>query len=519
MNKSIDDIYRQLQEELIAEKNKNQELLNKLNKAENRLAQYEHASEGASEGLWERNLLTDEVFISPPWAKMLGYSTKEIAESVGVWEGLIHPEDKDDAVRNFNNYISGKLAKYAIDFRLRNKSGNYIWVHSKAKLTKDKNGSPIRISGSHTDITEKKRSAELLLASEKKYKYLFEKSLIGMMRIKASDLTISEINQRGLSILALPSKKRFMKLQDIFVHSDEIRQIKRSLRKQKVLEEYEIKVTRWDESETWISMSAIAYDDGKDSFYDIIFRDITDFKENVIELQRLNFELDNFVYHASHDIRSPLRSMMGLIEIIKTEKNPAEQRKIIDMISGSVNRLDKFVVDLLAMSRNNRLTEHPVSINFMVEINNSVTNFHHVYTTKNLEIRTKIYQNVPFYSDLTKIRIILNNLISNAIKYRKNKYNLVSYINIYVDTTPEEAIIKIEDNGEGIPPDKLEKIFDMFYRASENSEGSGLGMYIVKNVIKKLDATIDVNSVDREGTTFIIKIPNNQPDSGVYQIE
>jgi signal transduction histidine kinase len=211
--------------------------------------------------------------------------------------------------------------------------------------------------------------------------------------------------------------------------------------------------------------------------------------------------------------------MMGLIEIIKTEKNPDEQRKILDMISGSVNRLDKFVVDLLAMSRNNRLTEHPVSINFMVEINNSVTNFHHVYTTKNLEIRTKIHQNVPFYSDLTKIRIILNNLISNAIKYRKNKYNLVSYINIYVDSTPEEVIIKIEDNGEGIPPDKLEKIFDMFYRASENSEGSGLGMYIVKNVIKKLDATIDVNSVDREGTTFIIKIPNNQPDSGVYQIE
>ncbi len=511
MDKSIDDISQKLKDELIEEKRKNQELLSKLNKAETRLAQYEHASEGASEGLWERNLLTNEVFISPPWAKMLGFKPSEIQESIGVWESLIHPDDKEKALRNFNNYIGGKLAKYAIDFRLRTKAGNYIWVHSKAKLTKDENGKPICISGSHTDVTEKKRSAELLLASEKKYKYLFEKSLIGIMRIKASDLSISDINQRGLSILALPSKKRFMKLQDIFVNTEEIRQIKKLLRKQNILEEYEIKVTRWDESETWISMSAVAYEDEKDSFFDIIFRDITDFKENLIELQRLNFELDNFVYHASHDIRSPLRSMMGLIEILKTEKNPGEVRKIIDMISGSVNRLDKFVVDLLAMSRNNRVTEASVPIHFMVEINNSVTNFHHVYTTKNLEIRTKILESVPFYSDLTKIRIILNNLISNAIKYRKNRHNLVSHINIYVDTNPVEATIKIEDNGEGIPPDKLEKIFDMFYRASENSEGSGLGMYIVKNVIKKLNATIDVNSVDREGTTFVIKIPNNPP--------
>ncbi len=509
MDKSIDDISHKLQGELIEQKRINQELLDKLKKAETRLAQYEHASEGAIEGLWERNLITNEVFISPPWAKMLGFSKSEIQEKDGVWESLIHPEDKEKALRNFKDYLDGKIAKYEIEFRLRTKQGNYLWIHSKAKLTSDDKGNPIRISGSHTDITEKKRSAELLLASEKKYKYLFEKSLIGMMRIKASDLSISEINQRGLNILALPEKKRFMKLQDIFVNTEEIRQIKKHLRKKNVLEEYEIKVTRWDESETWISMSAIAYEDEQDSFFDIIFRDITDFKENLIELQRLNFELDNFVYHASHDIRSPLRSMMGLIEILKSENDPAEVRKIIDMISGSVNRLDKFVVDLLAMSRNNRLAEPPVAINFMVEINNSVTNFHHVYTTKNLEIRTRILQSTPFYSDLTKIRIILNNLISNAIKYRKNKYNLISYINIDVETTNNEAIIKIEDNGEGIPPDKLEKIFDMFYRASESSEGSGLGMYIVKNVIKKLDATIEVDSVDREGTTFTLKIPNN----------
>jgi signal transduction histidine kinase len=200
---------------------------------------------------------------------------------------------------------------------------------------------------------------------------------------------------------------------------------------------------------------------------------------------------------------------MGLIEILKTETRPSEIRKIIEMITGSINRLDKFVVDLLAMSRDKRMEEpDAVPINFMVEVNNSITNFHHVYTTKNLEVRTKIIQWYPFHSDLTKIRIILNNLISNSIKYRKNLDVDFSYINIDIETTADEAKISIEDNGEGIPKDKLEKIFDMFYRASENSEGSGLGMYIVKNVIKKLNAKLDVQSEEGEGTKFTIAIPN-----------
>jgi signal transduction histidine kinase len=200
--------------------------------------------------------------------------------------------------------------------------------------------------------------------------------------------------------------------------------------------------------------------------------------------------------------------MMGLVDILKTEKNPSAIKKVVEMMSGSINRLDKFVVDLLAMTRENRSEEQFVPVNFMVEINNSITNFHHVYSTDMLDIRTRIEQPVPFHSDLTKIRIILNNLISNAIKYRRHDKDLHSYISIAVKVSAEEAVIEIEDNGEGIPEGKLDKIFDMFYRASENSEGSGLGMYIVKNVIKKLNASIDVQSKEKKGTTFTIQVPN-----------
>jgi signal transduction histidine kinase len=265
-----------------------------------------------------------------------------------------------------------------------------------------------------------------------------------------------------------------------------------------------VQINRVDGELVWVALSGRYYKE--ENIIESVIRDVTDFKENVTELQRLNFELDNFVYHASHDIRSPLRSILGLINILEKEKSAAERTKVTEMIKGSINRLDKLVVDLLSMSRENRLTEPAVNIHFMMEVNNSITNFYHVNTCKNLDIRIQISQKVPFFSDITKIRIILNNLISNAIKYRS--YHDESYVHILVYVTKEEAKIEIKDNGEGISAEKLDKIYDMFYRASESSEGSGLGMYIVKNVIKKLNASIEVQSKEGEGSKFTVKIPN-----------
>lgn len=474
-----------------------------------RLKSYEIASDGASEGLWDRDLITDEVFVSPPWLKMLGYLPEEIDDAANIWRNWMHEEDRARALQNFDDFISEKIDQYDIDFRMRHKDGHYIWVRSKAALTKDENGVPIRISGSHTNITSKKNAGSQLSTSEKKYKFLFENALIGIMRVKASNLFVKEINKRGLDILAMSELDRHLKFIDLLANKEQVDEIFDLLKNNDGLEEHELKIKRWNESETWVSLSAVLYEDEDGSYYDVIFRDITEFKDNLAELQKLNFELDNFVYHASHDIRSPLRSIMGLVEILKSERNQAQIKKTIEMISGSINRLDKFVVDLLAMSRDKRVDEEAVHVSMMVEINNSVTNFHHVYNTKGLEVRTKIKQTVPFKSDLAKIRIILNNIISNAIKYRRVEDALLSFINIYVDITEQELSLIIEDNGEGIPEDKVDKIFDMFFRASESSEGSGLGMYIVSNVIKKLGATFDVSSKEGQGTTFNIKIPNS----------
>ena len=255
----------------------------------------------------------------------------------------------------------------------------------------------------------------------------------------------------------------------------------------------------------WVTFSGVLYREEK--FIEAVIKDITETKENLLELQKVNFELDNFVYHASHDLRSPLRSILGLVNLLRMEETTKDQQNCIELIEGSIKRMDKLVVDLLSISRNNRVNDPQTHLSFVTEINNSITNFYHASKNSNLNIVVQVFQAVPFVSDLTRIRIILNNLISNAIKYRSFDREQ-SFIKITVRVNEEKAVIVIEDNGEGIPESKVSSIFDMFVRASESSEGSGLGLYIVKDVIQKLNGKIELVSEENRGTTFTLEIPN-----------
>jgi signal transduction histidine kinase len=169
------------------------------------------------------------------------------------------------------------------------------------------------------------------------------------------------------------------------------------------------------------------------------------------------------------------------------ENDQEMQEECIDKIQASVKKLDHLVIELLSISRNDRVNDPFTEINLLQEINSSIASYYNATDTRNLEITSKILQPVSFSSDATRIRIILNNLISNAIKYRSFRKEL-SVIHIDVKVDEEHAVIKISDNGEGIQESKLPNIFDMFYRATERSEGSGLGLYIVKKVADKLNA-------------------------------
>ncbi|MFZ7144685.1 MAG: sensor histidine kinase, partial [Bacteroidota bacterium] len=117
------------------------------------------------------------------------------------------------------------------------------------------------------------------------------------------------------------------------------------------------------------------------------------------------------------------------------------------------------------------------------------------------------HETIPFKSDALRIKIIISNIISNAYKYYNS--NVKSYLKIKVNITPLSIVMSFRDNGIGIKKEYVNKVFDMFYRATEKSQGSGLGMYIVKQAVDKLKGTISVKSTFGKGTTIKIVLPNN----------
>jgi signal transduction histidine kinase len=226
------------------------------------------------------------------------------------------------------------------------------------------------------------------------------------------------------------------------------------------------------------------------------------------ELLKSNTELDKFVYSVSHDLRAPLTSMLGVIEITEDGTEDRFMLKNLNMLKASIHKLDGFIADILSYSRNARQEVVREEIDIREMINDTMNNLKYMSSRKRLvEMNVEVSGNAVV-ADKRRLGIVINNLLSNAIRYQNPTVD-APFINIKVDSNDKGTLIEIKDNGIGIKKEAHEKIFDMFYRCSKSSEGSGLGLYIVKETIEKLHGRIEVDSELGIGTTFNIYIPNN----------
>jgi len=225
------------------------------------------------------------------------------------------------------------------------------------------------------------------------------------------------------------------------------------------------------------------------------------------ELHKLNSELDSFVYSVSHDLRAPLSSILGLISISKIDKENTNLPKYLDKIETSVNKLDDFIKEIISYSRNVRLKVEVEEIDLKLLVEEVIEGLAFMNTEDHIEVSIESSSKTTIHSDKTRLLVILNNIISNAFRYYKTYIN-DSYIKVKINVTNTRAIIAVADNGIGIKPDRLKKVFEMFYRGTDTSNGSGLGLYIAQESVAKLDGTITVQSEYERGTTFTITIDN-----------
>ncbi len=223
------------------------------------------------------------------------------------------------------------------------------------------------------------------------------------------------------------------------------------------------------------------------------------------ELSKRNTELDNFVYSVSHDLRAPIASVLGLINLAKKDGDGAMKDMYMEMIHKSALQQDNFIKEILDQSRNSRLEVKREEIIFEDLIDETFTQLRFATSTgKGVDKIVNVHQERPFYSDRWRLKVILNNIISNAIRYRNGKDPVIQ---VDVEIQEHAVTLAIKDNGKGIDKDHLPNVYKMFYRATDDGAGSGLGLYIVKETIDKLHGKIAIESEVGKGTTVKMEIP------------
>jgi PAS domain S-box-containing protein len=410
------------------------------------------------------------------------------------------------------------MQPWLLDYRLLasdNEERDIIWVrgHSIPRIQED--GSIIW-HGMITDITDIKKTEETL----RMLRRAVESAAEGILVTDASeDNIVIFANEKFFKDTGYTREEvmghncRFLQGKD--TDRNTVNRIREAIAEQKLFigEIYNYKK---DGTPFWnmLVVAPVLNDDGKVSHFVGLINDITERKEaekKLLEqnnqLRKINQELDRFVYSVSHDLRAPLTSVLGLIELTYERTADQQAKQYLQLMEESIVKLDTTIKDILDYSRNTRTETLIEQVNLRSLIDEVFTGLHCMQNADLVAKYIEIDEAAPCFSDRKRLLLILHNILSNAIKYH-NPLIANPFIHIQVQVTLDEVSIVIHDNGIGIPEKHIDKIFDMFFRASKLSTGTGLGLYIVKETVAKLNGNIKVDSCPDQGSTFTITLPN-----------
>lgn len=378
--------------------------------------------------------------------------------------------------------------------------------------------------GMGIDITERKTARETILKAQENYRSIFENAIDGIYQTTPDGKFITA-NQAMATMLGFDTAEELMNSvkdinKELYVDSKDRDRVKALVENNTQQTGFEFQLHKKNGEIIWVRANERAVKDGKGRtiYFEGMLENITErkiaedkLKSQFEELQKTNFELDHFVYSVSHDLRAPLTSIMGLVNVAELENLSPTQKDYWSMVRKSVVRLDGFIKDILDYSSNSRTDIKRDKINFARIIDEVKGNFAHNLAFQDLTMNISIDEQADFYSDTTRIEIILNNLLSNAIKYADRSKSIAEF-SIEIKTSVKGASMRVSDNGVGIDAEHIDKVFEMFYKASARSQGSGLGLYITKETIARLGGTISVASEPGVHTTFDMFLPTRMWD-------
>jgi PAS domain S-box-containing protein len=445
--------------------------------------------------------------------KLFGYTTDEISgKNAGI---LRSPDDSGE----FRGDLDNTLLKGAFhgEYCGLRKDGNIVWYEVRITPMHDLEDRVTGFIAIANDIGDRKAVYDKLEKSEANLRAIFDNThkafilldkdykviAFNKMAAEGSELLFGRKITEGASILDFVKDEKLNYFRKGFevAMKGEIVQAERRYRVDKAIKWFEFTynpVLSTNAEHIGVCLGVMDVTERRQA-NDLV-------KEQNSGLKKLNAELDRFVYSASHDLRAPLSSVLGLIEIAEMEIKDPQPRHYFSMMKGSINRLNRFIQDIIDYSKNSRLEVEKEPIDFKEVVSEVTDDLKFLEGADKIRIGFDIDDSKVMLSDKGRIKILLSNLIGNSIKYH-NLDQEEPRIRISTQINGRYGKINIEDNGIGIPEEHQAKIFDMFYRASYKSGGSGLGLYIVKEIVQKLHGSISVESQPGKGTKFSITLP------------
>ena len=500
--------------------------INKYKKTEEKLRESEQrfqlAAEAADLGIWDYQIGTGKTFYSRKWKLILGYYPDELQDDFSMWEQLLHPEDKDRMSRYLNDFINSDLYVYEAEFRMKHKSGKYVWIRSRASVIRDINSKAIRMFGTHRDITDEKKS-------ESEYTKLHQAVLQSPIAVIITDKEgyIEFFNPAFCKITGWSDQEIIGKKPSILKSGFQPDSFYEKLWKTiSAGNEWqgEFKNRKKTGEYYWelASISPIRNNFGTITHYVKISENITylkkierDLKKAKQEAESANNYKNHFLANMSHEIRTPINTIIGFSELMKNELLPIQKRNkytdIIEENSQALLRLIDDIIDVSKIEANElKIKKEACALgDLFSELELTYNNFLKRKQNKNLKLLFQLPEEAHhdvIFTDPYRLKQILNNLFLNALKFTETGQIEIGY-NIISDN---KLRFFVSDTGTGIAPERIKDIFKRFNYSDDTGVpggDSGLGLSICKDLALLLGGDINVKSVANEGSVFFLTLP------------
>jgi PAS domain S-box-containing protein len=488
--------------------------------------------EGTNVGTWEWNVQTGETVFNERWAELVGYTLAELEPiSIQTWLRLVHPDDRKESESKLQRHFAGELDYYDCECRMRHKDGSWIWIHDRGKVvTRAPDGKPLQMSGTHADITDRKRAEAALRESEQKARAFFDSSF-GFVGLLSPDGTVLEINKTALDFSGIGmSDVRGKPFWDTiwWSHNPEMQELIRSNIKSAAtgtLIRGEAIHLAPDGTHHTIDFTVKPVPDESGRVVRLIAegRDITDHKRSEDNLRKAmeaantaNVAKSQFLANMSHEIRTPMNAILGFAELLAQDKLTPQQSDFVQTIRNSGSHLLELINDILDFSKieAGKMTLEFTECSLESLLNEIESLMAPFAQTKGLRFERIEPRALPqmIRTDPVRLRQCLTNLVNNAIKFTESGH-------VIVRTTLTESAGKsflrfeVEDTGPGIDPQVQGKIFEAFEQADGSMTrkfgGTGLGLTITRHLAELFGGSLTLTSELGKGSTFVIAIPAN----------